>query len=73
MSTSRFRRWRVANGYSLRDVEDLTGLSSAMLSRAERGERSLAPATKVRVARLLGVHVSDLWPVDELDDEAASV
>jgi transcriptional regulator with XRE-family HTH domain len=47
-------------------MADLTGLSKSMLSRVERGERELAPMTKVRVARRLGVRVSDLFTVEEI-------
>jgi hypothetical protein len=35
-----------------------------MLSRAERGERRLAPLTRVKVARRLGVPVRDLFEVE---------
>ena len=40
-----------------------------MLDRVERGQRQFAPLTRVRVARLLGVRVRDLFDVPELDDE----
>lgn len=61
---SRLRAWRLANGLSLDDVCDLTGLSKSMISRVERGERDLAPLTKVKVARRLGVPVRDLFAVE---------
>lgn len=60
MST-KLHDWRLASGYSLSEVSDLTGYSTAMLSRAERGEREFHPKAKVRIARCLAVHVSDLF------------
>lgn len=57
------RLWRARNGLTVREVADLTGMSPAMISRAERGERSLAPLTKVRIARLLGVPIAELFHV----------
>ena len=68
---SRLRHWRFENGYSLLELADLSGLSVSMLSRVERGERHLAPHTKVTVARRLGVRVSDLFDVEEVTDEVA--
>ncbi|MEU8275718.1 helix-turn-helix domain-containing protein [Microbispora bryophytorum] len=65
-ATTRFRAWRLAKELSLDEVADLTGLSKAMLSRAERGQRELAPMTKVKVARRLGVAVRDLFEVSEV-------
>ena len=63
---SRLRQWRVDAGLSLDEAADLTGMSKSMLSRVERGERELAPMSKVRVARRLGVRVSDLFEVEEI-------
>lgn len=63
---SRLRQWRVDAGLSQDDVADLTGMSKAMVSRVERGERELAPLTKVRFARRLGVRVADLFEVEEI-------
>lgn len=39
---NRLRLWRADAGLTLEEVSDLTGVSTAMLSRAERGERQLA-------------------------------
>ncbi|WP_219467766.1 helix-turn-helix domain-containing protein [Nonomuraea rhizosphaerae] len=61
---SPFRAWRLENGLSLEEVADLSGISAAMISRVERGERQMAPLTKVQVARRLGVRVRDLFTVD---------
>jgi transcriptional regulator with XRE-family HTH domain len=67
---NRLRRWRAANGLTLEEVADLTGFSAAMLSRAERGERTFSPLAKVRIARALGVRVADLFDVEEPADDA---
>jgi transcriptional regulator with XRE-family HTH domain len=66
-----FHRWRLENGLSLQELSDLTGISTAMLSRAERGLRSFAPLTKVRIARLLGVPVSELFEVEAIPEDVA--
>lgn len=60
-SESRLRRWRKAKGLDLREAADLAGISEAVLSRIERGERRLAPSKKVLLARRLGVRISDLF------------
>lgn len=62
---NQLRRWRAANGLTLQEVADLTGYSTAMLSRAERGERVFSPMAKVRIARALGVRLGDLFEVEE--------
>lgn len=50
---NRLRLWRAEAGLTLEEVADLTGVSAAMLSRAERAEREMAPLTRVeqRAAR----------------------
>lgn len=63
---NRLRQWRVNTGLSLDEMAGLTGMSKSMLSRVERGERVLAPMTKVQVARRLGVRVPDLFEVEEI-------
>ena len=68
---SRFRVWRVANGLSLDEVADLTGMSKAHLSRIERGERQAAPLTKVAIARRLGCAVADLFEIAPVEDVSA--
>jgi transcriptional regulator with XRE-family HTH domain len=62
------RRWRMQNGVTEEEAGDLTGLSPSMISRVERGERQLAPLTKVRVARCLGVPIRELFDVEEIDE-----
>ncbi len=63
--SNRLRLWRAQHGLTLDEVSGLTGLSPAMLSRAERGQRQFAPLTKVHIARCLGASVADLFDVEE--------
>lgn len=67
---SRLRAWRHEQGLSLPEVAALTGVTVSMLSRVERGERRLAPLTRVQVARRLGVALDVLFDVDR--DEVAA-
>ena len=68
---SRFHDWRERAGLSLQEVADLTGVSTAMLSRIEHGKRTPSPMMRVQIARRLGVRVGELFEVDALDvDEA---
>lgn len=69
---SRLREWRVGRGYLLEDLAGLSGLSIAMLSRVERGERQLKPETKIRLARAVGARVADLFEAEELAEVASS-
>lgn len=62
-------QWRDRQGLTLAEVSDLTGLSIAMLSLVERGERQLAPLTRVKVARRLGVSVRELFEPDPIEPE----
>jgi transcriptional regulator with XRE-family HTH domain len=70
--TNPLRCWRVEHGLTLEEVADLVGLSVAMVSYAERGQRQLSPTAKVRVARRLGVRVRDLFAPEPITDEAAT-
>jgi transcriptional regulator with XRE-family HTH domain len=63
------RAWRKAHGLSLQDVADLIGVSTSLLSRAERGERRLSPRLKVAFARRLGVGIKDLFRPEPLQTE----
>lgn len=63
---TRLRQWRLDKGLSLEEVYGLSGISPAMLSRVERGQRELAPLTKVKLARALGVPVRELFDVADL-------
>jgi len=68
---NRLRLWRAREGLTLEEVSDLTGYSSAMLSRCERGERVFSPLARVNVARSLGVRVADLFEVEPAEVEDA--
>jgi transcriptional regulator with XRE-family HTH domain len=64
------RRWRLKQGFSGYELADLAGISTAMVSMIETGEREPGSATKVRIARALGVRVREIWPrPDEPTDE----
>lgn len=65
---NRLRLWRANAGLTLEETSDLTGISPAMLSLVERGKRQLAPMTRVRVARCLGVPIRELFDVEEVAD-----
>lgn len=69
--TNRLRLWRVDHGLSERELAGLTGISPAMLSRVERGERQLAPLTRIKVARRLGVAVEELFEPEAIEESAA--
>ena len=58
---TKLRRWRTENGYTLEDLGGLSGYSRAHLSQVERGKARMSPHAKVRLARALGVAVSDLF------------
>jgi transcriptional regulator with XRE-family HTH domain len=57
---------------SLQEVGDLTGASTAMINRLERGLRQASPAMKQKIARRLGVRIADLFEVEELEDANGS-
>jgi transcriptional regulator with XRE-family HTH domain len=63
---SALRQWRERQGWSLTEVSGLTGLSRSYLSRVERGQRVPPAATKVLLARKLGVPVADLFPAERI-------
>jgi transcriptional regulator with XRE-family HTH domain len=67
---TKFRKWRIDNELTLEELSDLTGYSTAMLSRVERNQRQLSPLARVRVARRLGVRVRDLFDVEEVEEDA---
>jgi transcriptional regulator with XRE-family HTH domain len=68
------RRWRLKQGWSGYELADIAGISTAMVSMIETGERNPGPTTKIRIARALGVRVRDLFPPPEppTDDEVAA-
>lgn len=60
-SISRLREWRTEQGLTLEETADLTGLTASSISRMERGLIAARPATKVQMARALGVPASNLF------------
>lgn len=68
---TRLWHWRTKNELTLAEVAGLTGLSESMLCRVENGERELAPLTKVKVARRLGVPVRALFDLEPVDEDAS--
>jgi transcriptional regulator with XRE-family HTH domain len=67
---NRLRQWRVGHGLTLEELSDLTGYDVSTLSRLERGERQLRPLNRVKIARLLGVPVRELFDVPQLAEES---
>jgi transcriptional regulator with XRE-family HTH domain len=72
---TRLKRWRVDQGLTLEEVAGLVGMSTAMLSLAERRLRKLSPMAKVKLARRLAVPVHLLFEPEDADplEEASSV
>ena len=67
----RVRALRAAEGLSLRDLADRSGVSAPMLSQVERGETSPTLAVAARIAAGLELRLSQLLRLDE--DGAVSV
>jgi transcriptional regulator with XRE-family HTH domain len=63
ITLTRLRDWREGKGLTLVEVSDLTGVSASLLSRAERGQHTFPPMTRVTIARALGARVSDLFEI----------
>jgi transcriptional regulator with XRE-family HTH domain len=61
--TCALREHRERAGLSLRDLAYFTGAHFAQLSKIERGLHDPAPPLKVAIARVLGVPLSELWPL----------
>jgi transcriptional regulator with XRE-family HTH domain len=66
---TKLRSWRESAELSLGEVGGLTGVSIAMLSRLERGQRRASPKPKIQMARRLGVQIPDLFEVEPLVEE----
>lgn len=64
---NRLRAWRTEQGYSLAEVADLVGLSTAMLSRIETGDRQPSARTRVLMARRLDVPVRTLFELEPIE------
>src|SRR2546430_10250945 len=61
----RIRALREAEGLSLRDLADRSGVSAPMLSQVERGETSPTLSVAVRIAAGLELRLSQLLRLDE--------
>jgi transcriptional regulator with XRE-family HTH domain len=61
----RIRALREAEGLSLRDLADRSGVSAPMLSQVERGETSPTLAVAMRIAAGLELRLSQLLRLDE--------
>src|SRR5437660_11753418 len=63
----RVRALREAEGLSLRDLADRSGVSAPMLSQVERAETSPTLAVAARIAAGLELSLSQLLRLDEAD------
>jgi transcriptional regulator with XRE-family HTH domain len=61
----RIRALREARGLSLRDLAEKSGVSAPMLSQVERGETSPTLSVAGKIARGLGLSLSQLLRLDE--------
>jgi transcriptional regulator with XRE-family HTH domain len=62
---TRIREERKRQGLTGRELAYFAGCSPMTVSRLERGvTENVAPAVKVRIARVLRVPVEALWPVE---------
>ncbi|MDQ3531402.1 MAG: helix-turn-helix domain-containing protein [Actinomycetota bacterium] len=68
-TSSPLSRWRRGAGWTLQEVADVVGCSTAMISRLERGQRNASPKLRIAMARRLGVAVGDLFEVEPLEDD----
>lgn len=60
---------RLNRGYELPEAALQIGVTYDVLRRAEQGTRPRAPQAKA-IADFYGVNVTDIWPIDQGDDEA---
>lgn len=61
MLGKRVREMRVARGYSLRGLAEMTNVSASFLSQLERGSSGASVATVIEIAAALRVPVADLF------------
>lgn len=59
MKSNNIRSLRESKGISIRDLEKLTGISRANLSRVERGRLELYAGWKARIETALGSEVQE--------------
>jgi transcriptional regulator with XRE-family HTH domain len=70
---ARVRALREAEGLSLRDLSERSGVSAPMLSQVERGETSPTVVVAERIAAGLDLRLSQLLRLDEGGDSVAIV
>jgi transcriptional regulator with XRE-family HTH domain len=58
---TRLRAWRLSQQITLRQAADLCGYTESLMSLFETGKRVPRPATKLRIARGLGVPIGTLF------------
>jgi transcriptional regulator with XRE-family HTH domain len=61
---------RLNRGHSLRSAAKAIGVERGTLERAERG-LGVHPASAKKIADFYGVKVTDFWPVDDDEEQAA--
>ena len=61
------RRHRINRGMSPEDLGEQVGVSGMTIRRLERGIGQPTARTKYRIARELGLDVTDIWPVRQRD------
>lgn len=71
--THPLRRRRMANGWTIYDLADLSGFSSSYISLVETWDREPSPQAKVVLARLLGVRVREIFPMPPLPADTGVV
>lgn len=68
---TRLAQWIEDNDLTLGEIADLTGYSKSMIGLTARGERNMSVAAKVKLARRLGVRVSELFDAGAQDKVSA--
>ncbi len=62
----KLKHWRQDRGLSLRDLEDLSGVSYGMIGQLERGVTNPSYETASRLAKALRIPVQYLWDLAPL-------
>lgn len=70
MRGSTVRRARASMGLTLREVAYFAETTEASLSRIERGLQEPSVTLKVRLARVLGEPLSELFPLPQRSSES---
>lgn len=69
---NRLREARANKGWTVRRMADESGVDKNTVSQIERGKREPMPVTEVKLARALGMEVSDLFPKDARPDPSVA-